>query len=353
MNRTNRVHSKSWLGVLSLISFISAVATAQTSASEAQPLPGADAAFSEGVTLMKQERCEEAIAKFRESQRLEPASGTLLNLAYCQTRLGRVASAWRSYQDAIPLAVHQSKPQHEKLAREQSARLEPELPRLSIILAGASPRALTIELDGQRLAGDGNLVGMPVDPGAHRVSVKLENGHNWETTIALARAQQMSVEVPIADTSNASSVATTAASTKPQALAALPAPAPVTPRVNPAPASQADRATTRPSWALGVAIAGAGAVVTGSVLFATARVKYDAARERCSSRNACTQPWYDEQQDAIVLARISAAFLASGALVGGTGAYFYFSGGAPSKAGGPAAALAGSGDFVAGYRGIW
>src|SRR5262245_45288580 len=50
--------------------------------------------FLEGRASMKAGRYEEACARFAESQRFEPASGTLLNLAACREAQGRTATAW-------------------------------------------------------------------------------------------------------------------------------------------------------------------------------------------------------------------------------------------------------------------
>ncbi len=51
-------------------------AVAQTSQPEVSVQAAAEASFLEGVKLMKANRCEEAIVKFRESEQLELASGT-------------------------------------------------------------------------------------------------------------------------------------------------------------------------------------------------------------------------------------------------------------------------------------
>ena len=51
--------------------------------------------FREGRALMKKGDFAPACAKLAESQRLDPAVGTLMNLAECEERIGRTASAWQ------------------------------------------------------------------------------------------------------------------------------------------------------------------------------------------------------------------------------------------------------------------
>src|SRR5262245_18728599 len=54
----------------------------------------AQALFDQGRKLMESERWAEACPKLEESQRLDPAGGTLLHLALCREHEGRIATAW-------------------------------------------------------------------------------------------------------------------------------------------------------------------------------------------------------------------------------------------------------------------
>src|SRR5262245_36826531 len=156
----------------------------------------AESAFAEGTRLMKADRCDEAVAKFRESQRLDPASGTALNIGYCEAKLGRVASAWLAYRQAQRLAQPQGKAQHEALAREQATKLEPEVPHLVIAVGRDERSGVSVRLDGAPLERDVWSTSIPVDPGAHKVERLVDGGEPWEKTVTLARGENATVEVP-------------------------------------------------------------------------------------------------------------------------------------------------------------
>jgi hypothetical protein len=270
----------------------------------------AEAAFADGVRLMKEARCAEAVERFEESQRLEPASGTLLDLAYCQVQLGRVASAWIAYRRAIPLAVQSHKPLHEKIAREQADKLEPDLPRLAIVVTGGAERQLTLELDGAPLARETWSVAMPVDPGSHRVAARLEDGRDWQTDVTAALAERAQVEVPLA---RAPQAPLTVAAVQPSAPA----------KVDYAPPRAPRAAVLRPAWALGVTALGTAAVVVGGGMFVSARLEYDGARERCDADNVCAGGDADDELSARARARAAAFVASGGALVAGAGLLAY------------------------------
>src|SRR5579863_8518518 len=56
--------------------------------------------FQEGREAAKKGDYATACAKMEESFRLDPAVGTLLNLADCQEHMGHPASAWQRFREA-------------------------------------------------------------------------------------------------------------------------------------------------------------------------------------------------------------------------------------------------------------
>src|SRR5687767_12500948 len=79
----------------------------------------AEVLFSEARALMKDGRWEEACPKLEASHSLDPALGTLLNLAECYAKVGRTASAWLRYREAAAVAVQQGQKEREGIARER------------------------------------------------------------------------------------------------------------------------------------------------------------------------------------------------------------------------------------------
>ncbi|MFI5302355.1 MAG: tol-pal system YbgF family protein [Polyangiales bacterium] len=110
-----------------------------------------------------------ACPAFAESLRLDPASGTLLNLADCEERIGRFASAWghfKSLSRNLP-------PTDERLelAHQRAAALAPRVPWIAIELAPDAPRDTRVFRDDLEVDGAGVAAPWPADPGWHSVLV--------------------------------------------------------------------------------------------------------------------------------------------------------------------------------------
>ncbi|MEP7119613.1 MAG: hypothetical protein ABJE95_01840 [Byssovorax sp.] len=157
----------------------------------------AEQVFKEGRALMIAGRFAEACPKLEESQRLEPKGGTQLNVAACHERLGKIATAWAEFHDAVVAARTDGHAERERLAQQRVDALEPRLPWLTITVAeGAAGRDLTIEIDGAAILPVAIGKDMPVDPGEHRISATLAGEVVWETTLVFKEATRQSVLVP-------------------------------------------------------------------------------------------------------------------------------------------------------------
>ncbi len=74
----------------------------------------------------------DACARFSESERLDPAAGTLLNLADCYERNGQLASAWLTFREATTAAELSDRAAWSEQASARARLLEPRLPTLTV-----------------------------------------------------------------------------------------------------------------------------------------------------------------------------------------------------------------------------
>src|ERR1700722_8909097 len=74
--------------------------TAAPAAPSAKEGAEAEVLFFEGKQLMLAGKYAAACAKLAASERLDPAAGTLMNLADCYEKNGQLASAWVTFRDA-------------------------------------------------------------------------------------------------------------------------------------------------------------------------------------------------------------------------------------------------------------
>lgn len=161
--------------VTTTVGVASAQAPAPAPAPASGPAPGsgtdnravAEMLFFTGRGLMEAGRYPEACAKLGESYRLDPAAGTLLNLAVCHQKQGKIASAWGEFRQAMGDARKANRPDREKLAADAVAQVEPELPFLTITVPDAVKKipGLVISRNGVPLNAAAWSTELPIDPG--------------------------------------------------------------------------------------------------------------------------------------------------------------------------------------------
>ncbi len=153
--------------------------------------------FDEGKRLMTAGQYAEACPKLEESYRLDPATGTLLNLAACHEKTGKTATAWAEYREAIGAARKDGRSDRVTFATEHAKDLESKLSRLTIAVpADHQVQGLEVRLDGKGLGQGSWGVAVPLDPGQHRVSATAPGKKEWATDLelgAVADLQQVSV----------------------------------------------------------------------------------------------------------------------------------------------------------------
>ncbi|WP_441287097.1 hypothetical protein ACSRUE_33175 [Sorangium sp. KYC3313] len=185
----------------------------------------AEALLDEGKSLMKKGKVAEACPKLEESYRLSPRSATLLALAMCHEKQGKIATAWSEYIDLGAAARKEGNKRLEADAKARGARLELSLPRLTLsVPRAAAIEGLEVMLDGAPL--DGALWGQarPIDPGQHKVSASAPGRKPWEKSVSIKRGERKTVAVPALakDASAAAQPAPAAEAPSPAAPVAAP-----------------------------------------------------------------------------------------------------------------------------------
>lgn len=166
-------------------------------AQSASDKAAAEALFHDGRQLFDAGNYAAACAKFTESERLDPAPGTLLNLAGCYEKNGQTASAWATFKEAGAASHQKGRADWEELARTRAAALEPNLSRLTIVVAASSTEGLQVLRDGAVVGQAEWGTAIPVDPGTHLVEARAPSRTAFQQSVAVAGAgASVSVSVP-------------------------------------------------------------------------------------------------------------------------------------------------------------
>lgn len=174
-----------------------ALAISLASTAHADELKDARAAdlFKQGRALMDQGKTEEACAAFFASKELVMKAVTMINLAQCDEKLGKTASALGAYVGGLSLAKEEKNKERVEIATEGIARLEPQVVRVSFTIP-PEPADVTLSLDGDALPLGVALKPTPIDPGKHTVIAKAPGRVDWTGTFTVA-ADQKTLTIPI------------------------------------------------------------------------------------------------------------------------------------------------------------
>ncbi len=262
--------------------------------------------FEEARALMAAGRAAEACPKLEESQRLDAASGTLLNLAKCYQETGRTASAWSTYLEAAAAAAATGNLARERNARAQAAALAPRVSRLIIAVAeGANVPGLEITRQGIPVGEPQWNTALPADPGMHEVVARAPGYEPWRTTLTLeGEGRTTTITVPAFVKAE-------------EPVVEAPAPEPVPVVSASAPASRPESAAFAGQRVAALAAFGVGAVGfgVGAVFGLKALSKQSDAEEYCDGP-ACADARGVTAGDA---ARSAASVATIGFIVGAAG----------------------------------
>lgn len=284
----------------------------------------AEVLFREAKALSDSEKFEQACPKFQESHRLDPKPGTILNLAVCHEKQGKIASAWLDYIEAATFAGRAGQKDRESFAKDQAAKLEKMLPRLTVRVPATTP-GLVLTLDSAPLSEAAWESAAPINPGNHELEATAPGFKRWSKTITIENAPG-NVDVIVPKLEEASSE-----TPKPDGVNGGPKPdgqekpKPIVP-TTPRPASDFNK----PLW-IGVAAGGVGlaGMIVGTALGVRTFSKRDAGNAECGPSpltTYCTKKGIELQSQAATSATISTVGFVMGGVGLGVGAVLVFLG---------------------------
>jgi len=291
-----------------LLVFVAGSATAQP-----RDAAAAEALFRQGREAADAGDYATACEKFKESNRLDPAVGTVFNIADCEERLGRLATAWQLFQE-----VAQRLPagdDRQAIARGRSKTLEPRLPKLAVRLSETAPAGTLVQRDGVELGAASLETALPVDPGPHQVSAGAPGHQTRVFDVVLREGESKSLDVEPG------------------------------PRVNGAPVTNvtADTAPSSSQRTMGYVLGGVGVagLVVGTVAGVMVLDRKSTVDDNCNASKVCNQEGLDAAESGRTLGVVTTTGLVVGALGIGIGAYLILS---SPKEQGPHTALVTSGE---------
>jgi hypothetical protein len=158
----------------------------------------AEALFQEGKRLMDTGKYADACDKLAESQRLDPATGTLLNLAACREAEGKLATAWLLFSEAASSARRDGREDRVEFAEGRIRDIEPKLSRISVeIPAESAIPELEVRLDGTALRRAAWGIPTAVDTGDHEIVASAPGHQPWSVRISITgNGELRKVSVP-------------------------------------------------------------------------------------------------------------------------------------------------------------
>jgi hypothetical protein len=305
LNRRLVVLTLALVAAALLTSFVPSTSLAQGGANKA----AAEALFRQGQALMKDKSYDGACKKFDASQKLDPAVGTLLYLGDCNEKLGRAASAWASFAEAVSLAESTGDKKRQEIAAVRSAALEPQVSKLTINVAGGDTEGLTIRRNGTDLPPATWGSPLPLDAGEHEISAAAPGRIAFSKTVAITDGgENIVVDVPLLEN-----------------MAAAPVPGPVDitgppePEPDQAPVDEPSDGTAM--LVAGIVIGGVGVVglVLGTVFGISADGTNADSLERCRTPTLCSDEGLGLRDDAQTQATLSTVFFIAGGVLAAGG----------------------------------
>lgn len=150
----------------------------------------AEVMFRQARELMTAGKTAEACDAFAQSQQLEPAVTTLINLAACREKNNQLATAWGLFLEAerqTRAGTDDASRQLHDVAQNRAEAIEPRVSKLSINVPDHS------RIDGLEIRRGSDLVqtpmwnrALPIDGGTYKISARAPGTTTWSAEVTIA-----------------------------------------------------------------------------------------------------------------------------------------------------------------------
>lgn len=278
----------------------------------------AETLFQSGREALAAGDLAAACPKLAESQRLDPAGGTVLLLGLCLEKQGKLASAWAAFEDALSFALREKNDERVVIARRHLALVEPKLWRVSFHLVAKAPLPsdLVIRRDGVALPPSALDTPTPLDAGEHVIAAEAKGFARFEETFVVP-AEPSAAEGAPRPAREVRIMLSPLLPAGPVGPVAEDVPsAPIPPRSEPPPPPVAHSVVRAAPWI--TAGAGGALLGLGAYFGFRASVRMDDVRARCP-RSPCSDRGAESLRDDAGrdADRATVALIAGGVLVAG------------------------------------
>jgi hypothetical protein len=289
----------------------------------------AEALFEQAKALAAEQRFAEACPKFEASQQLDPGLGTLLHLADCHERQGKLATAWALFEEAAATADNRGESARGQVARVRAAALQPQLIRLVVEVPAELPPGFELKRNGVAVPPGAYGAPVPIDAGTWLLRATAPGYEPFEASVTLDASNTEPYHLRILDLTRTPSSTPAAVPSEPSSMADT------TNAPGPTDQSSGSQKT------LGLII-GSGGVIAGVVsgIFTVMASSSNAnSKDFCDPRDAnlCLPQGVKERDEALSQATIATGAAIIGVVGVGVGATLFLT--APDARGNGAAML--------------
>jgi hypothetical protein len=298
----------------------------QSSAETDEDRAGARTLATEGAKAFAAQRWAEAVDLFTRAEALVHAPPHLLFLARARMKLGQLVLARETYTKIVRENIPPSAPaafvEAQAAAKQELPALEPRIAMLTVTVSGAEGKAVSVTVDGQKLAAVFVGAPKPIDPGEHKVQATSEGMASDVVTLHVREGARQSVSLALAPQKGAAPIAAATPTTASPMLAPTTTMTPPQNAVSSAapdaaPAESGSNGLRIASYAaLGVGAAGLG---LGTVFGLQSMSKRSSADDLCPDANRCPVSKKDQVEGFDDDARQAQTLATIGFIAGGVG----------------------------------